>query len=347
MCNLAGYTGARQAAPILIDMIRKQEGLDSGYFTGIATYHEGKIYYAKVVGDLDQLLSRTDAASLPGTTGIIHSRTPGNPFDSWSHPFVTEENGQIVSAFATNGISGCRSEEFKAISQAHARMLEQLGYEFKSRLPAGSKGSTTLEDGSPVHPSEVQAHYAAMLMKNGCSAVEAMERLFTDQVKEGAALFLSLTQPDAITWTRTSFPMQLAFADHGAYLATAPQAFPADAGETLILPALSSGLVTGNGYTCKKYSNPPFTVAPITPKVWQAAYTKITEALAQPHHLYGLGELFLDEFDTADCTQKNAVTYCVLGELARQGRLREENRRAPHRREDLTAPDKFMWLENA
>ena len=31
MCNIAGYVGERRAAPILIDMLRREEGLDAGY----------------------------------------------------------------------------------------------------------------------------------------------------------------------------------------------------------------------------------------------------------------------------------------------------------------------------
>ena len=44
MCVIAGYSGNRRAAPILIDMIRKIEYFDGGYATGIATIHEGKQY---------------------------------------------------------------------------------------------------------------------------------------------------------------------------------------------------------------------------------------------------------------------------------------------------------------
>ncbi len=56
MCNIAGYIGNRPAAPILIEMLRKQEWLDGGLSTGIATIHEGKLYYAKVVGDVEALV---------------------------------------------------------------------------------------------------------------------------------------------------------------------------------------------------------------------------------------------------------------------------------------------------
>ena len=37
MCNIAGYVGTKQAAPILLDMLKKQEGYGGGYYSGIAT----------------------------------------------------------------------------------------------------------------------------------------------------------------------------------------------------------------------------------------------------------------------------------------------------------------------
>ena len=71
MCIIAGYSGNRRAAPILIDMLKKTEYIDGGLSTGIATIHEGKLYMRKVVGDVDTLLAETDALDLPGTTGIF------------------------------------------------------------------------------------------------------------------------------------------------------------------------------------------------------------------------------------------------------------------------------------
>ena len=75
MCNIAGYVGTRPAAPILMEMMRQQEGWDGGFFTGIATIHEGKLRHAKCVGDLERLLEKTDAADLPGAIGFIHTRS--------------------------------------------------------------------------------------------------------------------------------------------------------------------------------------------------------------------------------------------------------------------------------
>ena len=47
MCNIAGYIGNRQAAPILLEMLRRQQPYDGDMSTGIATLHEGKLYYKK------------------------------------------------------------------------------------------------------------------------------------------------------------------------------------------------------------------------------------------------------------------------------------------------------------
>ena len=73
MCNIGGYIGSEAAAPILLDMMEKQEGLAGGYYSGIATIADGRLHFAKVVGDFAKLRRETDAERLPGTIGIAHS----------------------------------------------------------------------------------------------------------------------------------------------------------------------------------------------------------------------------------------------------------------------------------
>ena len=41
MCNIAGYIGDKSAAPILIEMMKKQEGFGGGFYTGLSI-HDGK-----------------------------------------------------------------------------------------------------------------------------------------------------------------------------------------------------------------------------------------------------------------------------------------------------------------
>ena len=139
MCTIAGYAGNRRAAPILIDMLRKEEFIDGGLSTGIATVHEGKLYTAKVTGSLDTLLRETDAADLPGTVGLIHSRTAGN-LVSHAHPF-TSEDGDL--ALVLNGtMREVRCPAFGEESNKIMRTFFERGFTIKTayEAPANAPG---------------------------------------------------------------------------------------------------------------------------------------------------------------------------------------------------------------
>ena len=85
---MAGYIGGERAAPILLDMMEKQEGFGGGFYTGIATVADGQIHWRKVIGDVATLRRETDADDLPGAVGIIHSRSKSGGDVEWAHPFV-------------------------------------------------------------------------------------------------------------------------------------------------------------------------------------------------------------------------------------------------------------------
>ena len=81
MCGIIGYTGSRQAAPILLDALKKLEyrGYDSA---GMAVINEDAIQVRKVCGRLQRLANLTrDGRDLPGSVGIGHTRwaTHGEP----------------------------------------------------------------------------------------------------------------------------------------------------------------------------------------------------------------------------------------------------------------------------
>ena len=89
MCNIAGYAGNQPAAPILIEMLRKQAYYDGDMSTGIATIHEGKLYYKKLVGNVEHFLENVDLSELPGTIGIAHTRPSGSLQGIANHPVMT------------------------------------------------------------------------------------------------------------------------------------------------------------------------------------------------------------------------------------------------------------------
>lgn len=129
MCIIAGYSGNRPAAPILVEMMKKQEYVDGGLSTGLATIHEGKLYYRKVVGDVETLLRETDVLELPGTTGIMHSRTGGNGVQ-YAHPFISND-GNI--ALITNGTTGeVKCPEFFEKADSIMRHFLERGFEINT-----------------------------------------------------------------------------------------------------------------------------------------------------------------------------------------------------------------------
>ena len=73
MCNIAGYVGKRNAAPILLEMLKRQENFDGGMTAGIATIHEGRLYTVKCEGTVEDLIKNTDAMNLPCNIGIAHT----------------------------------------------------------------------------------------------------------------------------------------------------------------------------------------------------------------------------------------------------------------------------------
>ena len=94
MCTIAAYNGDKAAFPILVEMMEAMQGFNSGFFTGIATIDDGKLYYQKVVGDLSRLLKIVNAENMPGKIGIIHSRTNADGTVNRAHPFVGFKDGQ-------------------------------------------------------------------------------------------------------------------------------------------------------------------------------------------------------------------------------------------------------------
>ncbi|MBQ9785214.1 MAG: hypothetical protein IJW29_06905 [Clostridia bacterium] len=337
MCNIAGYVGSRPAAPILIEMMKREEGFAGGFYSGIATIHEGKIYYAKLTGDMEHLLANTDAASLPGTVGVIHSRSKSGGGDEWAHPFVATRENEIFSAYVANGSSGFFKSR-RTNADALAEKLHTLGYQMHSRGAAVS-GYPTLSDGTGVHMSDLMCQLIQYNMDNGCDEIAAMDAAFHTMPGEIVGLLLSLTDPSAITWSRINMPMFVGFASHGAYLSSSALAFPNDAeGETL-LPCLSSGKVYADRYTVVPYKTELGDMGVINDTITKEAYGIIERLLKEGSKTFSdLYKAVAPVFGTHDFIDNEPLTYRILQAISKEGKLTWENLRVPGSADGLTAP---------
>ncbi len=273
MCNIAGYVGREAAAPRLIDMMRREEGYGGGYYTGIATLHEGKLYTAKVIGGLDRLLAETDAAQLPGSVGILHSRSKSGGDVEWGHPFVSWD-GRI--ALVLNGSQGPMVP--RSLSDAAAQDLDRDGVTWKAHLPQALSSYPLLADGSCVHFTEMFTHWAARHMQRGKTPMEAMAAAHNELPAEIVSLVLDAQTPDCIFATRRNMPMMLGRAEDGMYLATTAIAFPDIPFRGIEpLPILSAAAVTPDGVTLTSLDPCAIPVA----RIDSGMYAKAREVLLQ------------------------------------------------------------------
>src|SRR5690606_12664596 len=110
MCGIVGYTGRKQAYPILIEGLKKLEyrGYDSA---GVALHTGNHLAVYKKQGMVAALEAFAGETPVLSTTGIGHTRwaTHGEPSDRNAHPHLSK-SGKI--AMIHNGIiENYRSEE--------------------------------------------------------------------------------------------------------------------------------------------------------------------------------------------------------------------------------------------
>src|ERR1700712_2219041 len=118
MCGIVGVIGARPAAPILLDALRRLEyrGYDSA---GIATLVNGHIERRRAEGKLGNLALSLEQTALVGTIGIGHTRwaTHGAPTERKAHPHGTSRvsivhNGIIENHAELRGELEAAGQEF-------------------------------------------------------------------------------------------------------------------------------------------------------------------------------------------------------------------------------------------
>jgi glutamine---fructose-6-phosphate transaminase (isomerizing) len=171
MCGIVGYTGTKQAFPIVLKGLKRLEyrGYDS---SGVALLNNGKISVHKKKGKVADLEETLIGKELNATIGIGHTRwaTHGEPSDRNSHPH-TSKTGRL--SMIHNGI-------IENYVQLKTELLNK-GYSFTSDTD-----------------TEVLLNFIEdILLNNNCSLEEAV-RIALKRIT-GAYCILLLDEQDAET----------------------------------------------------------------------------------------------------------------------------------------------------
>ena len=130
MCGIVGFTGNRQAAPILLDGLSKLEyrGYDSA---GLAVRDgENLAQVVKAKGRLSNLIEKTDGGkALKGTCGIGHTRwaTHGEPSQTNAHPHVSGNCTRSGSGTVESEVVGVHNGIIENYTELKEKLLKHLG----------------------------------------------------------------------------------------------------------------------------------------------------------------------------------------------------------------------------
>ncbi|MGI6028773.1 MAG: glutamine--fructose-6-phosphate transaminase (isomerizing) [Candidatus Heteroscillospira sp.] len=192
MCGIVGYTGAKQASPLLLSGLEKLEyrGYDSA---GVAVNTESGIEVAKAMGRLAALCELTDnGKKIHGTAGIGHTRwaTHGRVSDENCHPHLSD-NGRI--AIVHNGII----ENYKSLKE----MLINRGRVFVS------------ETDTEVAAQLIDYYYEGDLLAAVARAVRELEGSY-------ALGIICSDAPDTIIGVKSHAPLIVAYGEDGNMFAS-------------------------------------------------------------------------------------------------------------------------------
>ncbi|SFP70744.1 glutamine--fructose-6-phosphate transaminase (isomerizing) [Tranquillimonas alkanivorans] len=189
MCGIVGVLGTHEAAPILVEALKRLEyrGYDSA---GIATVSGGRLDRRRAVGKLVNLQDLLVHDPLPGKSGIGHTRwaTHGAPTEGNAHP---HRAGPV--AVVHNGII----ENFGELRAE----LSQLGYDF------GTETDT-----------ETIALLAQHHMDRGLGPREAAEQTIARLRGAFALAFLFDGEEDLIIAARKGSPLAIGHGEGEMYV---------------------------------------------------------------------------------------------------------------------------------
>ncbi len=211
MCGIVGYVGRRQAAPILLEGLKKLEyrGYDSA---GIAVIEKHSFEVMKRAGSVEGLSA---AKNFLGRTGIGHTRwaTHGTPTEENAHPHIY---GRI--ALVHNGII----ENMKPLKEECLKRGE----------------SFTSETDTEIVAHLLDGYYEGDLLA-------ALQKTAARLVGSFALAALSLEEPGKIALARRASPLVVGRGEDGTYLASDIPAIAAEGMEIYALGENEFALLDG------------------------------------------------------------------------------------------------------
>jgi glucosamine--fructose-6-phosphate aminotransferase (isomerizing) len=191
MCGIVGYTGPREAGPILIEGLRRLEyrGYDSA---GIALLDDGELFVEKRAGKLANLTTALADRTPHAGIGLAHTRwaTHGRPNDLNAHPHV-DCTGEITVIH--NGII----ENFRELRD----MLAAEGHELKS------------ETDTEAVAHLVEDAYAGDLADAVRATLQRLEGAY-------ALAVMHAREPERLVGARMNVPLIVGIGDGESFLAS-------------------------------------------------------------------------------------------------------------------------------
>ncbi|MES2330303.1 MAG: glutamine--fructose-6-phosphate transaminase (isomerizing) [Bacteroidota bacterium] len=194
MCGIVGYTGPREAFPVVLKGLKRLEyrGYDS---SGVALLNDGKLNVYKKKGKVAEMEEDVVGKDLHAHIGIGHTRwaTHGEPSDRNAHPHQSQ-SGEL--AMIHNGII----ENYAQIKQE----LLSKGYAFKSDTD-----------------TEVLLNFIEDIKKNNsCSLEEALRIALKRVVGAYCILLISADDPETIIAARKGSPLVIGIGKGEHFLAS-------------------------------------------------------------------------------------------------------------------------------
>ena len=186
MCGIIGYIGKNEAAPIMLDGLKRLEyrGYDSA---GMAVVSNGNMALRKCAGRIEALKALVKKSPIEGKVGISHTRwaTHGPPTDENAHPHF-DKSGRL--AVVHNGVI----ENYQTLRDA---MLEE-GHTFSS------------DTDTEVLAHLIGIHYAASpLAHSPRRLIEAIRSSLKEVKGTYGIAVIHLDVPDLIVGARLGSPL--------------------------------------------------------------------------------------------------------------------------------------------